>query len=965
MADRDPFDAELRRLLRGKDRPVTPSPAFSESLQAKLTAELGFGSRRLESEHNEMQASSIPMPDQNSIFRIGRTSKKRAVISAVGLAAVVAVLILGLRLLSIDDALQPVAAPSVSTNAPLAIAAASPSLVIARDSVAMVDANPGRTGQVDLDGPRDVGNPLWSTDGTGVAPPAFQAIVSGSTIYQVRPAVNGEDAGGKVGFLEAFDLASGARIWSAPIDFAGTPLVWNDLVLVPVSATSKRAGSAGEAAIAAFDAQTGSPAWTTQLPGSTYSYGFLDLIAANGVVFGGGANGLVSALDAGSGKLLWQSSEGLYTQPLDEGHPFPNEPAEATYDDGALYEVTPAGDLLALDAADGHLLWSLNITDKFSISSAATQLIATKAGLLLLTADKSSGVPWTVTDSSWTLLDPKTGAATRNGQLTDRFEGAIVIDRTLFILLRANENASLVKLNLATGEAAATKDLSDNPEVIGMSGSGNGRLYVNSATGTIAVLSTKDLKTLSSFDAETSLSNAPLIANGTIVVQKHDQGMMALGPAAPAVATPTAQSAAMSNGDPAQTGESLDPGPSKLTAMSSLDLATEYDTPNGTLRVGGDLGGAVALDGTLYQLANIPTKEQPNDGSIATQIHLRAVDIASGQIKWEISPDNGGLDVEPFDNLIATQDAIVVPALLNTDSDHDGSEDEGLAALDPATSGVLWQVNLGSSSGVSSMPAPILVDGVVYVCAPDGRVFAIALATGHVNWESGSSVPATPTIEQSTLWQTPNRTGQIAFGDGHLYVVAQDGSVIALDPKDGSLLWRFDTRSQLQSGVDPMSIIAADGGVIVSANVVPVTGNHAVTKLIRLDADHGTIAWVKTVDSFPEWLVLSGNTLILSTTQGTDYESVLIDYDAATGDQTAAVSLGTGDGANPVGYALIGGRLLIAKRNGTIAILDPSSLKTLDHYDTGQTLDGPIVATGKYLLVGISGSILVVSGDGG
>src|SRR4051812_38946434 len=99
MAERDPFDAELRRLLRGKNRPIAPSPAFSDQLLGRLHAELDSSARGATGASTTMNASiptgaAVPRPIGHPAVR------PRAVLSALGLAAVIAAMLIGLRLVS-------------------------------------------------------------------------------------------------------------------------------------------------------------------------------------------------------------------------------------------------------------------------------------------------------------------------------------------------------------------------------------------------------------------------------------------------------------------------------------------------------------------------------------------------------------------------------------------------------------------------------------------------------------------------------------------------------------------------------------------------------------------------------------------------------------------------------------------------------------------------------------------------
>lgn len=943
MSDRDPFDAELRRLLRHKDRRVSPSPEFAAALMDRLSAEL-TGSGPTERGLTPMQSSSLPVIQPAHLRWIGALSTRRAVLSTGGLAAVLLAMVAGLYLLTASPDDRPAVAPSTTATAQ-PVAAASPSPVTQESTVAMVDADPGRTGVVAVDGPRDISGVRWSTDGTGVAPSAFQVVAAGSTVVQVRPAANGENDGSALNYLEGFDAATGQRLWSTPLDAAGPPAIAGGSVIVPVVARGSDGSiGAGEVSLAAFSLEAGTRSWETALPGATRAYVNPTPIVVDGVVYLSCATGQVSAVEAATGTLLWQSTEKLYTEPLDEGHPFPNQPAPVTYADGALFEVTPAGDLLALDPANGRVTWSLNITDRFGVQSAGTRLAATRSGLALVVT-VAPATPALPTESHWYLINSATGASTRDGGLDGMVAGVLAVNRTLFVALRqfTAETATIVKLNLASADVGPTVTLADQVEIVGMSGAANGRIYVAFATGQAAAYSMKDLSVLSAVQTGTFLAGAPVIDGDALVVQTDNRGFVALGAARAAATTPASEPAAMGNGDPARSGELPYDGPASLTASRTLDIGIPFDGPNGPMTFGLGLYDAVAFDGTLYQSTDRPTEDQPVDGGVTSTSFLRAVDIATGDVRWELP----GLTIGPP---VATADSVYVAIQL------DNSASPSLVALNAATGEVRWQVDLGAADA-NNANAPILVEGTVYVTASDGSIEAVDAASGAVRWSSDAAKPPADQPDALKMLQAPSRAGQLAYRDGQLYVVARDGAVAALSPADGALAWRFDTRAQLQTGVDPMSILAADGGVIVGANTMPVSGNHAVTKLVRLDAKSGAIAWVKTVDEFVWWLGLSDGTLIVADS------SAVSAYDAATGDRIARATVDVAEGEGAAPFALAGGTLWAATADGTIATYDASSLVPSSiTLETGGTLRGPLLVMSDAVVVSSDEAILVVSG---
>lgn len=136
-----------------------------------------------------------------------------------------------------------------------------------------------------------------------------------------------------------------ARVWTASIPgstlkkrLAAAPVVGNGKLLVVDT----------EARVHAFDAQTGTRLWTTQMPvgetarntgfGGGVSYSAGRAYATNGA-------GDVVALDAQTGAILWQQKP---------GGPLRGAPTLAF---NSVYVMTQDNQIFALDAADGSLDW--------------------------------------------------------------------------------------------------------------------------------------------------------------------------------------------------------------------------------------------------------------------------------------------------------------------------------------------------------------------------------------------------------------------------------------------------------------------------------------------------------------------------------------------------------------------------------------------------------------------------------
>jgi outer membrane protein assembly factor BamB len=103
-----------------------------------------------------------------------------------------------------------------------------------------------------------------------------------------------------------------------------------------------------------------------------------------------------------------------------------------------------------------------------------------------------------------------------------------------------------------------------------------------------------------------------------------------------------------------------------------------------------------------------------------------------------------------------------------------GSLGGKLYALSTSDGSEIWQASLGGE--IRGTPA--YVDGVVYVGAGDGRLYAFDATSG----EPGTS-PLGQQLEKAAIYASPVFDGQ------HLYIVATNGQVYALDPDRNVAVW--------------------------------------------------------------------------------------------------------------------------------------------------------------------------------
>jgi outer membrane protein assembly factor BamB len=226
-----------------------------------------------------------------------------------------------------------------------------------------------------------------------------------------------------------------------------------------------------------------------------------------------------------------------------------------------------------------------------------------------------------------------------------------------------------------------------------------------------------------------------------------------------------------------------------------------------------------------------------------------------------------------------------------------------VSALAPA-----WTFKLTGKAAVGVVPFgsltanPIVQNGVVYIQDLDSDVYALALATGKLEWEYQCNQPEksgpgpngvavaggkvyglTPTAAFAvsattgqTIWVNSDllRKGQGTFGiqpqvaDGRVYLASQYGSapgggvLLAVNASSGAVLWRFNTVTGPDPGVRALGLgaggawetplVGGDGSVTYGTGNPYQTAAEAIAHPARilytdsdvnLDAATGKLRW--------------------------------------------------------------------------------------------------------------------------
>lgn len=100
--------------------------------------------------------------------------------------------------------------------------------------------------------------------------------------------------------------------------------------------------------------------------------------------------------------------------------------------------------------------------------------------------------------------------------------------------------------------------------------------------------------------------------------------------------------------------------------------------------------------------------------------------------------------------------------------------------------GLAWSLPLDVSNSIT---APLAVDGVVYLGAGHGVVYAVEARTGRQLWRYDAKAPEAAGKKLRVAWGIRG----IAFWQGRVYTGTTDGRLIALNARDGTVAWSVQT----------------------------------------------------------------------------------------------------------------------------------------------------------------------------
>jgi outer membrane protein assembly factor BamB len=159
---------------------------------------------------------------------------------------------------------------------------------------------------------------------------------------------------------------------------------------------------------------------------------------------------------------------------------------------------------------------------------------------------------------------------------------------------------------------------------------------------------------------------------------------------------------------------------------------------------------------------------------------VNKLDIKSHKLLWTH-------DVASIESAIVVVGDSVYVSSADTDSTKDISY---VYALNASTGAQLWRTTLAydPSSGIqpnggylSVLTTPVVANGMVYVSARSGKIYALDAASGALRWSFDSKVP---TLIDGTIYDP----GQVAVANNVVYGAFYN-TLVAVDAQHGTLLW--------------------------------------------------------------------------------------------------------------------------------------------------------------------------------
>jgi len=168
-----------------------------------------------------------------------------------------------------------------------------------------------------------------------------------------------------------------------------------------------------------------------------------------------------------------------------------------------------------------------------------------------------------------------------------------------------------------------------------------------------------------------------------------------------------------------------------------------------------------------------------------------ALAAADGQLRWRSQVSS-----EVLTSAVISDGVVIVRSV-----------DGRLSAFDSADGKRLWTYQLAVPSlSLHGLSRPVVEGGLVFAGFADGRLVALDLRDGHEVWQLAVTIPQ----GRSELERLADVDANLVQSDGVVFAAAYHGRLVAVNEKDGRLLWARDLSIYRGLAVDDAALYVVD-----------------------------------------------------------------------------------------------------------------------------------------------------------